>query len=385
MSQATSNITEKLDHDKFNYRHPIPRRLGLQNILQSKKLESPQRGPRDAPVVPTTGHKRCKGDFDQDVLEPGVIGSQSKLKPSMRRPLQSCKKTKKGQQWKNAPLLSSGRRRSPPNLPADCDTRRLQNNRTEGGTIRTRNDTHCNGIKCQVSCERTAKRRGAIDNSCLPTDSYTNAELQSYLRAQDLYKDTPLLTAVRYHHFGELNKYLRRLKASDTEAGTNSLKEILTIQNEAYDTCLTLAAKLFYPCGNLQTSSLASSVVQVLLDYCSSFPEILMISTGNSLTAIHHLLDHVPTALEKGDSLFFTVAESMVKMCPDMLTVRSRKDERYNFEENPFEKLNRIMAEVVLMDDSVGAVALTGFSDYLKYLCIKQGYDLGVLYKVGEG
>ncbi|KAF8454392.1 hypothetical protein BGX38DRAFT_1267989 [Terfezia claveryi] len=333
MAAKGGNITKEVGRYRFIYRHA--------KRLKPMEPKSPQRTPNDAPVVPAGGHKRCLGEFDQEALEPGL--SQPKLKLKTRR------------------------------------------GRTK---IRVCKNTHCNGTKCQVYCERAEKRPRNIDNSCLPTDSYTNAELQTALQTQNLHKDTPLLTALRYRHLDRLEEYLRRLKASDAEAGTNSLKKILTIQNDAYDTCLTLAARDFYSEGTSgnSVSSLASTV-QLLLDYCSSFPEIVMIRSGKGLTAIHLLLNHVPTALNQSDTLLFTLAESMVKLCPNVLTVKSRQRDS-TVEEYPFEQLNRIKAEVakeLLTDDSVGAAALTRFSDCLKYLCIKQGYDLGVLYKVGEG
>ncbi|KAF8417286.1 hypothetical protein EV426DRAFT_711737 [Tirmania nivea] len=383
MSIPRSKIGKKVGHIKFNYRHSITRRRHNetpQRIVQAK--ESPLRNDDqldDALGVPASGRKRCRGEFDQHALETGVIGRLS---------LSKSKRTRRGPNLgSNADTRfpRSRQLQSSPGRLGDRDPRRLQYNRADGETrISVCNDINCNGIRCQVSCERAAKRRRSIDNSCLSTDSYTNAELQSALRTQNFHKDTPLLSALRCRHLDRLEEYLLRLKASDAEGGTNSLKEILSIQNEAYDTCLTYAAKQFYHAdisGNL-TSSLASTV-QVLLDYCSSFPEIVMIRARNSLTAIHLLLEHLPTALKKSDSLFFTIAESMVKLCPDVLTLKSTTDEYYEFEERPFEKLKRMLAEAE-KEVFTDSAALTRFSDCLKYLCIKHGYDLGMLYKAGE-
>lgn len=350
-----SNVAKEIC--KFNYRHPIrPKRLGSTRILQSTGPSLDGQLPVAGPQL-AGGRKRCRGAFEKDFLEPAVIGRQSlKLKSSTLR---------------YASLMPNGRRRP------------SQSSRTKG---KTRIDIDvCNDINC------AAKRQRSIDNSCLPTDSYTNAEqLQSALRTQNHQKDTPLMTALRNHHFDRLEEYLRGLETSDAEARTNSLKEILTIKNEAYDTCLTLAAKGFYSkdldsSGN-PTSRLAPAV-PILLKYCSLFPEIVMIRTVYGLTAVHHLLEHVPAALKKNDESFFTMAESMIKLCPDVLTLKSTKGDDYLFEESPFEKLNRMLAGVVeeVLIDSAGAVALRQFSDCVKYLCIKQGYDLGVLYKVGEG
>jgi len=377
MSTKRSNTAQGAGYFKFSYSHPIrfPRRTrsaSPQKILQFK--ESPLQVPQDTSEVPAGRPKRSRADYHQDVLESGsgVIGprslSRSKLKRSMRGP-----------QLGSAMFPSPG-------LPADCGPISPQNSRSEDeARIRICNDIGCDGIQCQVLCERAAKMRRVIDNSCLPTDSYTNAELQSKLRTQDSHEDTPLLTAVRDRDLDKLEQYLQRLKDTDAKGGTNSLKEILTIKNEALHTCLTLAAKQFYTAGSSGdvTPSLAL-IVQSLLRYCSSFPEIIMISGMKRRTAVHFLLKHIPMALERNDMLFFTVAESMVNLCPDVLTLRS--DEDYG-PVTPFEKLNKILATVGNRDITAPEVAqaLLRFSDRLKYLCIKHGYDLGVLYKVGEG
>ncbi|KAF8454407.1 hypothetical protein BGX38DRAFT_334695 [Terfezia claveryi] len=220
--------------------------------------------------------------------------------------------------------------------------------------------------------------------------SLEDKQLFTELGCQDSCGSTPLIEAVKYRNAELLETYLSRLKEANKKF-PGYFSNTLKLHDVAQHTCLTYAMK-FYHSVRQEGSLTEAGIAELVLQFCTDVPELLMHQGRKGFTALHILIGHLPNCIRNKETKILSLSEKMVKICPDLLTltititpndVESR--ELTAIPETPYIFLQRLLKESGIARGQLGAEEklLDKLMDRIKCVWMRNGYEVGVLYRPG--
>jgi len=222
--------------------------------------------------------------------------------------------------------------------------------------------------------------RHAVVMYILWSEEFSSIEIAQALFAKDGRQRTPVFTAVENVNGPVLSEFLRWLSINTVPRDPYSLDKILGLQTNKYGThtCLTHAA--------VDYEDNSAQVFKILVLYYSV--ENLLIQDEKGNTALHSLLEHLPTALllNSRDCELFTMVNDVIDKCPKALSVKNFRGE------TPLIVVARAVknkqegvADINLAAPEGELVLLKELEEKIKYVCLINSFGVEALYKSGEG